>query len=198
MKHLLTTLKLSVSGQEANREIMGVWVTVAIRLSSVSVRSTGLSRSGPFIPGHPGCSLAPPGSSWVFFQQSLCLLSAPLQRLPPPPLLLPNLHPLPPAVRVPCLAHSFQPLTCTSVSKGLWLCSLSLLAPLLLSPLSYETLSPTSTLLSFRVISVFPRGCWQFLYDLVMCQTGLLAWSGVLESLRGNLKPATISGPFCI
>ena len=59
MKHLLTTLKLSVSGQEASREIMGVTLTVGIRLSLVSVRSTGLSRSGPFIPGCPGCSLSP-------------------------------------------------------------------------------------------------------------------------------------------
>ena len=111
MKHLLTTLKLSVSGQEANREIMGVTLTVAIRLSSVSVRPTGLSRSGPFIPGRPRYSLSPtkgpPRSS------SSEASASPL----PPPLLLPNLHPcLLLFLESPqCLTHSFQPLTSTSV-----------------------------------------------------------------------------------
>lgn len=186
MKHLLTTLKLSVSGQEANREIMGVTLTVGIRLSSVSVRPTGLSRGGPFIPGRPRCSLSPtkgpPRSS------SSEASASPL----PPPLLLPNLHPcLLLFLESPqCLTHSFQPLTCTSVSKGLWLCSLSLLAPLLLSVLSYDS-SPTSTLLSFPVVSVFPPWLLAVLSDLVVPN-----WSAGLEWGLGISQEGNLSGGF--
>lgn len=195
MKHLLTTRKLSVSGQEANREIMGVRVTVAIRLSSVSVRSTGLSPSGPFIPGRPGCSLSP---------TRVLLGLLPAKLLPPPCLLCRGSLRLLSFCQTSilclllflespqCLAHSFQPLTCTSVSKGLWLCSLSLLAPLLLSSLSYDSF-PTSTLLSFRVISVFPLWLLAVLSDLVVPN-----WSAGLEwglriSQEGNLSGQLLS-----